>query len=1248
MGLVKLEIDGKRVIADANRTILEVARQNGIDTIPTLCHDDQLEPFSSCFLCVVKVRGARTLLPACSTKVAGGMVVETDGPQVRDSRKAALELLLSNHYADCVGPCQLACPAQIDIQGYLALAALGKHEDAIRLIKQDNPFPAICGRVCTRPCELLGCRRNLLDEPVGIDYIKRYLADMDLGRKEPVKPPTAPPTGKRVAVVGGGPAGLSCANYLAQRGHAVHIFEALPEAGGMLRYGIPEYRLPKEILDLEIGQILDLGCRLTTNVSLGQDFTIASLRREGYGAIYLAIGAWDSSSMRVQNEDLPGVLSGIEFLKAFGLRKKPEVYGTVLVVGGGNTAIDCARTALRLGAREVRIVYRRTRKEMPANAQEIEEAEHEGCRFDLLVAPQKVIAKDGRVAGLGCLRMELGDPDASGRRSPRPIKGSEFEIPGDFVIAAIGQNATVAELLDGKVQDFLPFGETLNLTRWKTIAVNEGTYETSVDGVFAGGDVVTGAATAIEAIAAGRKAAHAIHAYLTTGKAKPEPTEFNSRKDVYRDVTKEDLRAGSRHARREMPVLSVADRLRGFAEVEQGYSPSDVVQEAHRCLECGCLALFDCALRRYATDYGVDIKAFLGEAKEYAIDRTHPLIELDPNKCVLCARCVRICSEVVGVSAYGLINRGFNTVVKPVMGQSLLDTDCVACGLCIDTCPTGAIVERIPLAKPGPWKTEAVGSVCHYCGVGCTISYDVVGATLVKVSRSRNGGNTLGNHCRKGRFGYHYIQSADRLVQPKIRAGREWRDATMDEATDHAALRLKELAAQYDGSQIAVFVSPRMTNEEVYLAQKFARVALRTHNITSFADLLNPELACPEVLSTASYADLLGAQAVIVVNSRTDEEHFVTDLLVKRSLRQGGHLIYIGPEEDSVSRFAEVFLPCAEGGQTEVLRDLQRALDGTGAADATTPLGEAAKILSASGAKVLLFNKDHRGMRVPGDERVFAAVAASLGWAVLALREKSNGQGHADMGAHPQRLPGYSSSRDRAATDELEKEWCVALHDLAEPADVAELLRQKRVKVAVVLGEDPIGSEGFPSDLREGLEAVEFLVVGDLFFTATAGASHVVLPLSTAAETSGTMTNHERRVQGLERAVPARCGSETWRTLCEIAGKMGYRFKMRYASVAEITEEIRRVAPMYRNVKVGSAGAEGLWDAASAPLQAVAPDPKRKHAIRPVGTLGLDVLETRFDRWFKRIVVEARQARDAQASALPVVPSEDRPVPVAG
>jgi formate dehydrogenase major subunit len=1242
MALVKLEIDGKRVIADSNQTILHVARQHGIGNIPTLCHDEQLEPFASCFLCVVKVKGARTLLPACSIKVSNGMTVQTNTTEVRLSRKAALELLLSDHYADCIGPCQIACPANVDVQGYVALAAIGKYRDAIALIKERNPLPSVCGRVCTRPCEVKGCRRSLLDEPVGIDYIKRYMTDLDLGAAHSFRPPTAPANGKRIAIVGAGPAGLSAAYYLALRGYQVDMFESQPEAGGMLRYGIPEYRLPKDVLDLEINQVLGLGVTLRTNTTLGRDFTITGLKQSGCDAIFLGIGAWRSSLMRVQGEDTVGVLSGIEFLKNFGLRRKIDIHGRVVVVGGGNTAIDCARTALRLGVAEVRLLYRRTRNEMPANATEIDDAIDEGVQMEFLVAPQRVLTKDGRVCGIECLRMELGEPDASGRRSPRPIRSSEFVVECDFIISAIGQSTTVTDLIDGRVPGMLPLGEVLNLTRWQTIQTDNLTFETSVEGVFAGGDVVTGAATAIEAIAAGRKAAYAIDKYVVTGIVEPEPQELSSRKDTFAKVTVRDLRSQQPSPRRVMPMLPVEERVRSFAEVEQGYTAEDVKKEVQRCLECGCVSLFDCDLRRYATEYGVELNRYLGEARQHAIDNSHPLIELDPNKCVLCARCLRVCSEVVGVSAFGFAYRGFSTVVRPPLGMSLADTACVSCGLCVGTCPTGAISQKIPFAKPGPWKTTSVASVCHYCGVGCRISYDTFGDTLVKVSRREQDGVTFGNHCRRGRFGYNYVHAPDRLAAGKIRPGREMQDAPIGDTIGYAAMRLKEMSRRYPGKEIAVFVSPRLTNEEIYLAQKLARVALKTHNVTSFSQMVNGEHFRPDVLSTATYRDVVDAQTLLVVNSELSEEHFVVDLLGKRAIRAGGRLVYIGPEPNRTAQFAEIFLQCRAETQMLIVAALLNEfakIAGQPEAAQTPAAGlvadmpveaieertgvemsqirEAAQLLAKSILKVMICNRDYRGPRMANDTALLAQAATALGCSLLPLQEKSNGQGLLDMGANPRWYPGYLATDSEEAIENLEKEWCVALRDLeTTDVDVARLLREKRIKVAIVLGEDPLGCENLPGDLREGLLATDFLVVGDLFLTQTAKAANVVLPLSSSVETNGTFTNSERRVQRVRRAVPPRAGLETWEILCQLAAGMGYRFKMKYAGPDEVMEEIRRVAPIYRDVVLDGGNGEAIWDRSRFPLAAPAFTAPASPTT-PAPTLPLDYLEVRFQKWFE-------------------------------
>ena len=838
--------------------------------------------------------------------------------------------------------------------------------------------------------------------------------------------------------------------------------------------------------------------------------------------------------------------------------------------------------------------------------------------------------------------MELGAPDASGRRSPKAVPGSEFVVPCQFVISAIGQSTTVTDLLDGKVPDFLPRGESLGLTRWQTVQVNEKTFETTVDGVFSGGDVVTGAATAIEAIAAGRKAAFAIDTYLNEGKARPEPQSFLSRKDVFSKITVNDLRSKDAKPKRHIPMVPADTRVKSFMEVELGYTPDDLNEETTRCLECGCVALFDCDLRKYATEYGVDVTHFMGEARQHERDTSHPLIELDPNKCILCGRCVRICSDVVGVSAYGFINRGFGTVVAPALGGSLLDTGCVSCGLCIGTCPTGAIAQHLPLAKPGPWQTTTTGSVCHYCGVGCRIGYDTFGDTLVKVSRDEANEVTFGNHCRKGRFGFNYVHAGDRLLRARVTRDGVAAETSVDDALSVAASRLRELGRQYSGREMAVFVSPRMTNEELFLAQKLARVALKTHNVTSFSHLVNRELFAPDVLATATYPELAQAQAILVVNSALSDEHFVTDLIAKRAIRNGAKLVYIGPAENRTAQVADVFLECEPDAEAFVVQAIvAEQLRARGEDPASRPeltggiagmspeqvavrtgvpaegIADAAAVLAGASRKVLVFNRDYRGVRHAADTRWLAAAGAWLGCGVLPLHEKSNAQGVLDMGAYPAWFPGYRPVDDARTIEDLEKEWSVALGDLEPPADIARLLADKQLKVAVVLGEDPLGAPDLPAELKAGLEAVECLVVADIFQTATVRAAHVALPMSATAETSGTMTNSERRVQSVGKAVQPKAGVETWQMLVDLAAKLGVRFKLNYANVSEVFEEIRRVVPGYRYVAVGSPAADGVWDTTRSTVKAV---PLNGAATAPVvatqQTAALDHLDARFERWF--------------------------------
>ena len=400
--------------------------------------------------------------------------------------------------------CQATCPANLNIRSYVGLIADGKYAESLAVIRQRLPFALSIGRVCPHPCET-ACNRGYVDEPIAICGLKRFVADYEMHNN--IDPPVELPDQfhpEKVAIIGAGPAGLSCAFFLAKAGYHSVVFEAMPEPGGMFRYGIPEYRLPTETLMREINWILAHGVELRCNTRIGQDTSFADLQRD-YGAVFIGVGAWTGMKLGITGEDMEGVVDGVRFLRDANSGKKIDAKGRVIIIGGGNVAMDAARVSWREGFDEVHVVYRRTRKEMPASPWEIDAAEHEGIKFQFLVAPVEVVGDKGRMTGLKCLKMELGEPDASGRRRPVPIEGSDFVIEAENLIAAIGQRPDVT---------FIPENSEIEITRWNTFAVDKQTYQTNVPGIFSAGDVETGPDIAIRACANGRKAALGIVGYI--------------------------------------------------------------------------------------------------------------------------------------------------------------------------------------------------------------------------------------------------------------------------------------------------------------------------------------------------------------------------------------------------------------------------------------------------------------------------------------------------------------------------------------------------------------------------------------------------------------------------------------------------------------------------------------------------------------------------------------------------------------
>jgi len=548
-------------------------------------------------------------------------------------------------------PCRAACPADVNVQGYIALLQQGKFKESVELIRKSMPFPAICGRVCFSPCQD-ACSRKNIDQPVGIRYLKQLAANIEREQGR-IKPDPIPKTrSEKVAIVGAGPAGLSAAYELAKLGYPVTVFERMPEPGGMMRYGIPNYRLQKYVVANEIAYIQDLGVEIKTEVEFGKEIQLDTLRNDGYKAVFIAVGTQLSRKLRILGEDLEGVFHAVEFLRHVALGKTVDVGEKVAVIGGGNSAIDAARTSLRLGAKEVTVLYRRSQNEMPALPYEIEAAKEEGIKFRFLIAPRQIIGEGGRVKVIECLRMELGEPDVSGRRRPLPVQGSEHRYEVDMVIPAIGQlpetSCLPSILLDERI---------------RTISVDPLTLETRIPGVFAGGDIVTGPASVIEAVGAGKRAAVSIDRYLN-GKdlrtGREEKIEETTWVKDWKKITKKPERYTAPHVDlgRQKVSFEEADEL--LAKIKEV-----AMFEARRCLECGpCTECLE--------------SEELCEVDKAVVDET---------LCSGCNICVIVCP-------FGAIKKDENGVVK--VDEHL----CKGCGVCSASCPARAIsMQRFTAAQ---------------------------------------------------------------------------------------------------------------------------------------------------------------------------------------------------------------------------------------------------------------------------------------------------------------------------------------------------------------------------------------------------------------------------------------------------------------------------------------------------------------------------------------------------------------------
>ncbi|MEK0270885.1 formate dehydrogenase subunit alpha [Vibrio vulnificus] len=1237
--MIQIVIDGKYRIVEAGQTVLQAAKVCGVE-IPSLCGMNRSGEKIPCDLCVVEVEsgGPRR---ACELEVYNGLTVKTQSEALSAHRKQALNRIMSDHYADCEAPCKTACPAGVDIQSYLYHIAQNDHQKAIEVIKRTLPMPLSIGRVCPAFCES-ECRRSLVDDAIAIRQLKRHAADADLAAQEAYTPEKKADKNKRVAIVGSGPGGLTAGYYLTNEGYQVDVFEAMPQAGGWLRYGIPEYRLPKSILDKEIELMCRNGMTIHTDKKLGRDISLSQLSQD-YDAVCLAVGASKAVAMDYPGSDLDGCYLGVDYLKDFVTEQRFITGKKVAVIGGGNTAIDCARTAVRTGA-DTTLIYRRTRDEMPAEDYEIEEAEHEGVKFHFLTNPAENIADEyGRVCSVKLEKMALGAPDASGRRRPEAT-GEYFTEAFDTVIAAVSQQADLS-FMQGEAL-------TLPLTRWNTADANPETMHSGTGNIFSIGDFRRGPATAVEAVADGRIAAQAIDRFFDGDMENIPLKPFNSRKEQkLKQVDPLHFSHLQKVARTIMPELTSQQREQSFEEVELGFDNAEAMAEAARCLECGCQVNTSCDLRDYATEYGaeqhfhysVNIKSHdewqalrqNDPRHKYPIDHSSEFIVFDANRCISCGQCIQACREqsVQGVLSFMNLEKG-RPVVRPdcrpnfgVQGVMMGDSRCVQCGACVQACPVGAMTDGRDRSQGRETLLKKVDTICTYCGVGCKLTMHVdEAANQIRYVEGAHSPVNEGMLCVKGRYGFDFVASEERLTTPLIRKDGWLQPASWQEAIRLIADKFSTIKQDFGGRALAGFSSAKTTNEDNYAFQKFMRRELGTNNVDHCARLCHASTVTGLEASLGSGAmtndipSIKHSDVIFIIGSDTSAAHPVIASHIKQAVRHhGARLIVADPKRIGMADHAELYLAHRPGTDVMLINGVMQQIikngwydmeyieeraDGfdTMLQEVMSPAYSLDKVELVTGVKaddifamarmigtakrtavyysmgITQHTTGHDNVRSIANLQLLCGNIGIEGGGINPLRGQSNVQGACDMGALPNNYPGYQKVYNPLVREKFVIEWD-APHLSAEPGltltEIIDGACRRDVRALYVMGENPVLSDPNQAHVIEGLEALDFLVVQDIFLTETAQYADVVLPSCSFAEKSGHFTNTERRVQRISPAVnPPGEAKEDWRIIQEIANAMGSDWH--YRSVADITNEITRVTPQYAGLKWENITPEGV------------------------------------------------------------------------